>query len=439
MNKVLIVSYFFPPLGGGAVARIYSFVKYLPRLGWQPTVLTVREDWYRMPIQDSSLKVSNSLKVVRTGSWEPKGQISRIIRANPLGAAETSLWFARILRGILKMILELVVIPDEQVLWIPFALKEGLKLLSRNKIVAVLITTPPHSVWILGYLLKKIGRIPLVIDVRDDWVGNPLFRPKYAYRILIERVVERRVVHSSDAIICATEESYVLFREKYPDCPFTKFQWIPNGYDPEEYIESFRNRENTDRKSNEKLRLIYAGGLPKGRTPEYFFRALKELRHKLQDDNYLEIEFCGFMRNEFQQMIYDMNIEDLVKITGFVPRSECIQRMIRADVGVVIIPFEEGSMSAIPGKIYEYMACDRFILCLADKDSAVANFVRQENIGIVASPHDVEDIMNALKHILDMFRHKTLTRRFSENLKLRFNRMRHSEQLSDLLLHVVNQ
>ena len=39
-NKVLIITYYWPPSGGSGVQRWLKFVKYLPTLGWQPYVFT---------------------------------------------------------------------------------------------------------------------------------------------------------------------------------------------------------------------------------------------------------------------------------------------------------------------------------------------------------------------------------------------------------------
>jgi hypothetical protein len=44
--NVLIVSYYFPPYGGGAVSRVHSFVKYFPDFGINPYVLTVEPEYY---------------------------------------------------------------------------------------------------------------------------------------------------------------------------------------------------------------------------------------------------------------------------------------------------------------------------------------------------------------------------------------------------------
>ena len=44
LNNILIVTYNFPPIGGSGIQRIQKFIKYLPRFGWKPIVLTVTED-----------------------------------------------------------------------------------------------------------------------------------------------------------------------------------------------------------------------------------------------------------------------------------------------------------------------------------------------------------------------------------------------------------
>ena len=46
MKTVLVVSYYFPPMGMGGVQRTAKFVKYLPSFGWKPIVLTVTPSYY---------------------------------------------------------------------------------------------------------------------------------------------------------------------------------------------------------------------------------------------------------------------------------------------------------------------------------------------------------------------------------------------------------
>jgi glycosyltransferase involved in cell wall biosynthesis len=186
-----------------------------------------------------------------------------------------------------------------------------------------------------------------------------------------------------------------------------------------------------------KLHLVYSGIIPRKRSPECLFIALKELSDELHNDEYMELHIYGIMHEKFRQMILDYNLEKLVKYKGYVRHDECIKQIIKSDVGLVIIPPIEGSETAIPGKIYEYLACDKFILTLADKDSAVARLVISEKLGIVADPRKVEEIKYALKRILEMFKDGSLSKHYSVDIKERYNRINHSKQLSELLLNIV--
>src|SRR5690349_6471236 len=70
-KKVLIITYYWPPLGGSGVQRWLKFARYLPEFGWTPVVFTPENP--SLPIRDESLVKQQpaSLEVVRTPIWEP--------------------------------------------------------------------------------------------------------------------------------------------------------------------------------------------------------------------------------------------------------------------------------------------------------------------------------------------------------------------------------
>ena len=45
-RKVLVIAYYFPPMGLSGVQRTLKFVKYFSDFGWHPTVLTVEPHGY---------------------------------------------------------------------------------------------------------------------------------------------------------------------------------------------------------------------------------------------------------------------------------------------------------------------------------------------------------------------------------------------------------
>src|SRR4051812_37684232 len=69
-RRVLVLAYFFPPLGGGGVQRTLKHVKYLPEHGWDPIVVTTSSRSY--PALDPSLEaeIPADVPVIRTSGLD---------------------------------------------------------------------------------------------------------------------------------------------------------------------------------------------------------------------------------------------------------------------------------------------------------------------------------------------------------------------------------
>ena len=69
-RRVLMVLYFFPPLGGVSMSRNIRNAQYLPQYGWLPVVLTPREGGFELKDAGALDLVDPALEVLRTRSWE---------------------------------------------------------------------------------------------------------------------------------------------------------------------------------------------------------------------------------------------------------------------------------------------------------------------------------------------------------------------------------
>ncbi|MDZ7605429.1 MAG: hypothetical protein U5K79_07525 [Cyclobacteriaceae bacterium] len=71
MKRVLIITYYWPPSGGGGVQRWLKFAKYLPEFGWQPVIYT--PETQNAPATDDTLKrdICPTLEIIRRPIWEP--------------------------------------------------------------------------------------------------------------------------------------------------------------------------------------------------------------------------------------------------------------------------------------------------------------------------------------------------------------------------------
>ena len=73
MNKVLIITYYWPPSGGSAVLRWLKFTKYLREFGWEPVIYTPSNP-EPQEIDQSLLKdIPENLEVIRSRIREPYG------------------------------------------------------------------------------------------------------------------------------------------------------------------------------------------------------------------------------------------------------------------------------------------------------------------------------------------------------------------------------
>jgi len=88
MKRVLVIAYFFPPLGGGGVQRTLKLVRYLEPHGWASTVVTAREEDYW--ILDPSLldEVPATTEILRAGGLTSL----RLLRLLSRGGATISSW-----------------------------------------------------------------------------------------------------------------------------------------------------------------------------------------------------------------------------------------------------------------------------------------------------------------------------------------------------------
>src|SRR5437868_12319387 len=81
-RRVLVVAYYFPPIGGIGSIRMAGFVNELPTLGWEPTVIAPA----RTPHPVDPTLFVEARRVVRTHSIEPS-RLKRVVPGAGDGAA----------------------------------------------------------------------------------------------------------------------------------------------------------------------------------------------------------------------------------------------------------------------------------------------------------------------------------------------------------------
>jgi glycosyltransferase involved in cell wall biosynthesis len=436
-GRVLCLAYHFPPLVGGGMVRIHAFVKYLPRYGYLPQVLTVDPRWYNTPHLDNAplREYASEVEIVRTSSLMPVGAVAQEIYTTAIGFSRRPLPFAGLLKPVLKVAFNLVAVPDEAILWFPYAVRAGRAIAKAWRPDLILATTPPHSVGLIAAALSRLTGVPLVLDVRDDWVGNPFYERCSRLRHRLDRVLERFAIAAARRVVAVTVESQQWLRRKYPEREPGFCMVIPNGFDPGMFtaLDDAEPSPFPHPTGDRRLRVVYTGVMTRARSPQGLFEALRlmmQTRPALADD--LEVIFVGNMRVEFQDMIQQMGLQSVITYGGSHAKRATMSLLRSADVGLVIIPSEEGGQTAIPSKVYEYMAVGVSVLALAEPGSALARLMRECNFGTLVPQHDPQAIATALQGLLDGAGHERLRVRLPPEVLKRFSRLEHTRQLAEV-------
>ena len=71
MEKVLIITYYWPPSGGSGVQRWLKLSKYLPKYGIQPVIYTPRNPYFSQTDPSLVKEVAGEVEVWKRNIWEP--------------------------------------------------------------------------------------------------------------------------------------------------------------------------------------------------------------------------------------------------------------------------------------------------------------------------------------------------------------------------------
>lgn len=412
MKNVLVIAYYFPPTGGGGVQRVTKFVKYLPSFGWRPVVLTVKNPDF--DIFDESLMedIDEDVKVYRTYSFDPI-RWYRVKRYGPGSRFEpigrelvpgnrrllTRVLFspARMLFKCIRYVLNnLLLVPDDYIGWIPFAVFKGLRVIRKEKIDVIYATGKPWSAFLIALFLKLLTGRPYVLDLRDPWTITP-YGNSEGIKQMLERFWEKTCFSYAKKVININEQITNSYIKYYPKIPPNKFAFITHGFDPMD----FTNVRGIN--SKDEFIVSYVGTLYSNTSPDNVLRSVSSLVHDKPDlKNGMRLKFVGFVPDHVRRMIKDLGLEGIVETAGYFPHRESIQHMLASDALLLLLnnsgPSNNAQVST--GKLFEYLASRRPILAVIPKDTDAAKLINEAGAGRVVDPDDVREIE---KNIYEMY------------------------------------
>jgi glycosyltransferase involved in cell wall biosynthesis len=402
LKKVLIITYYWPPSGGGGVQRWLKFVKYLKRFNWEPIVFTPSNP--ESPSVDLSLldEVPKDTLVIRNKIWEPYSFYKQFTGRKKEDKIQTAFLSEKkgkfhFLEDIAVWIRGNMFIPDARKYWIRPSVKLLSAFLTEHEVDAVVTTGPPHSAHLIGLHLKEKLGIRWLADFRDPWTNIDYYQAlklgPHADRL--HHQLEKRVLEQADAVTVISPG----MKREFLEIVNRDYEVIPNGFDEEDTLPQ---RHVTVDRSH--FTLAHIGSLTKTRNAENLWEVLNELT-SLRDDfaAKLEIKNVGKIDMDAVASLKKHNMEAYLKRVDYMPHQEVIAEQMKASVLILLINNTPNAKLILTGKIFEYLASGRPIICIGPPDGDAAEIIRQTKSGSVFDFTETKSLKKEILRLFDNF------------------------------------
>jgi glycosyltransferase involved in cell wall biosynthesis len=408
--KVLLVTLYFPPAGGGGVQRPLKFATHLPGLGIETHVLAPDDPkWIH---RDDDLPTPTLAWVHRTRFLGPRGR-------KPAEELHGTAGLDRYVRRA-SLLGRRLLVPDENVSWNLTAIPAAIKIVRQEGIDVVITTSPPGSNHLIGAAVKRATGARWVADLRDPLTGHP---HRNTERLIVRakeqgpQIVAGVVARHADAIVTVSDAIANDMRARSPRGPVVT---IANGSDFDDFAGLEYHRDP------DRFRITHAGSFFGRRDPKPFLTALGRV-----DD--VVARFVGDFRASDRE--WAAGIADRIELIPYAPHRRALELQRDSEALLLLIPEAEGrGRGILSGKVFEYLAAERPILALVPPDGAAAALLRDTGVGVVVAPDDVEGIERELTALRDRWRAGTLDPpRVSDEWRRKLSRTTRVQELADLL------
>ena len=438
MKKVLIVAYYFPPLGGGGTLRTVKFVKYLQEFGWEPVVLTVNAPHYLVEDPWLESQLPPNLAVFRSKAFLPGRFFRKTLNHSYTDTVDRRKpVFKRVGKCVFQfgknLVYTFAFTPDEYVGWIPFAVKAGLRIIEREKIDALYTTAPPNSLHLIGRKLHQKTGLPWVADFRDLWNQYPeSYNPfGWKWKARLDNWFEKQVLETCQKAIAVSETMKQEILGKYHNLPEKKLAVITNGFDLAD-----SEGLSPDPIAQGKFLVTHAGTLFAWRKASGFWRVLRKmLDQNAEFARHFRLLLLGIVHADVQAEIRRLGLTPWVDIQGYKNYPEMVRILKRSDVLLLIIGNQPHAANVLTLKLFDYLNARRPILALAP-EGEVSRMVRNYHLGKSCLPEDLPGVEKALRHFFSAWQENRLSWPVQGDLSP-FHRSQLTAQLAAMLDEVV--
>lgn len=369
-------------MGGVGVQRVLKLIKYLPRYGIEPIIVTTSCSLHKiMDYKLEELEYIRRVPVYRIGGDKLKYLLGRRIKG--MRPTFSDLIFA----------LKKIWLMDIYSAWSLGILPQVVEIIEKEKVDLVYSTSPPHSVHLLAKRVKQVAGVPWIMELRDSLTDWPLRKGgviSFLQR-LIESWYEPRLYNAADGVIFVTKYQRKHAIERCSELSRKSTEVILNGFDDEEI-----NSRDISLDPNV-LRIVYTGSLIDFEIEKICKGFELYERSREENEKRIELIIVGPVSVKAKEHLRSLEKYIQIKLLGTVNHAQALdyQQSAHCLLLVQTADYRGKGSEILTGKVFEYIGAKRPILA-AVKPGELQELIVKNNFGAVADPFDPESICSAI-------------------------------------------
>jgi len=265
-----------------------------------------------------------------------------------------------------------------------------------------------HEGAMIGYLLKKLLRIPLLFDYQGSLSGESLNHGFFKESSPLQRSFQRLehfINDRADAIVTSSGEGRQELIREWGIAPQIVSSLI-DGVDTDVFMPFSRAQSRRELGIAEGARVIvYLGLLNRYQGLDLLLEALQLVRHKVPQAHCL---LMGYPDQEYRQKASSMGLTDMITFTGRVPYDRAPAYLCAGDLAVS----PKLARTEANGKLFNYMAC-------ALPTVAFESEVNREILGETGIYADYGNSTSLAEHVVLTFQDEDVMRRLGRESRVR--------------------
>ncbi|MCS7229883.1 MAG: hypothetical protein NZ923_07610 [Candidatus Kryptonium sp.] len=372
-RRVLMITYYFPPVIYGPSLRVFNFAKHLVEYNWHSSILTLNHSIFPV-LKDFTL--SEDLKESNTKTYT----VNLIKPISTIASLNFPELKKPLIPRVLYYIAKIFGISEPEEVWKLKAIKFGEKILKSQRYNAIIAFYPPFSTAQVGAHLSKKFKIPLIID----YSSNP-FQKKSLTSL------ERKLLRTASSVTVDNRKIKDQLLQNYLFLDYNSVKIIPTGVDFSEF-------ENLRPTEDEKFTLTLSYGKITAKKLKLILNALFHLSRKEPlFKKLLLLNLIGVPSNEILNLINRLQLKENVKIYLNLQRENYIKILLSSDF---LIYLDEFDISNVP---YDYLATGKPYIAIINGQNNFRYIIGDYKNSLIADASDFSSITTAFAKAFESF------------------------------------